>query len=74
MLLKIDELGRLHPGLRPDLHQCGRFNPILPIGNARRLAIMLREAEAELTFQEIQAGHQLTSAELDAAGDWLAKP
>lgn len=49
----------------------GLSDPILPIDNARRLAAMLREAGAELTHQEINAGHQLTSAELDAARIWL---
>jgi predicted esterase len=50
----------------------GLSDPILPIDNARRLAGMLREASAELTFKEINAGHQLTSAELDAARLWFA--
>lgn len=49
----------------------GLSDPILPIDNARRLASMLREAGAELTFHELQAGHQLTSGELDAARVWL---
>ena len=49
----------------------GLSDPILPIDNARRLATMLRDAGAELTFHEIQAGHQLTSPELDAARVWL---
>ncbi len=52
----------------------GLSDPILPIDNARRLAAMLREAGAELTFHEIQAGHQLTSPELDAARIWLNQP
>ena len=50
----------------------GLSDPILPISNARKLASMFREAGADLTFQEIQAGHQLTSAELDDARLWLA--
>ncbi len=49
----------------------GLSDPILPIDNARRLASMLRQAGAELTFHEIQAGHQLTAAELDTARVWL---
>lgn len=49
----------------------GLSDPILPIGNARQLASMLRMAGAELTFSELHAGHQLTSAELDAARVWL---
>ena len=50
----------------------GLSDPILPINNARKLASMFREAGADLTFQEIQTGHQLTSAEIDDARLWLA--
>ncbi len=50
----------------------GLSDPILPIENARRLAKMLRDAGSEVVFHEINAGHQLTSAELDAARIWLA--
>lgn len=49
----------------------GLNDPILPIDNARQLATMFREAGARLAFHELQAGHQLTSAELDAARGWL---
>lgn len=52
----------------------GLSDPILPIDNARKLASMFRQAGANLTFKEIQAGHQLTSGELDAARVWLAAP
>jgi phospholipase/carboxylesterase len=51
----------------------GLSDPILPISNARKLAIMFREAGADLTFQEIPTGHQLTSKELDEVRLWLAK-
>ena len=49
----------------------GLSDPILPIDNARQLAAMLREAGAEVSFQEIKTGHQLTSGEIDAARFWL---
>ncbi len=49
----------------------GLTDPILPIDNARRLASMLRAAGADFTFREIDAGHQITSSELDAARVWL---
>jgi phospholipase/carboxylesterase len=52
----------------------GLSDPILPIDNARKLASMFRDAGADLTFQEILAGHQLTSGELDAARAWFAAP
>ncbi len=51
----------------------GLSDPILPIDNARRLAAMLRETGADVTHQEINTGHQLTSAELDTARTWLTK-
>jgi phospholipase/carboxylesterase len=50
----------------------GLSDSILTIDNARRLVAMLRGAGAEVDFREINAGHQLTSAELDAARDWFA--
>ena len=51
----------------------GLTDPILPIHNARQLASMFREAGAELTHHELQAGHQLTSGDLDATRLWLAE-
>lgn len=50
----------------------GLSDPILPIDNARKLAGMLRDSGAEVTFHELNAGHQPTSGELDAARGWLA--
>lgn len=52
----------------------GIADPILPIENARRLAGMLRTAGAAVDFHEIKAGHQLTSAELSDAREWLEAP
>jgi len=69
----------LVPEKSPDLTGTGIFlasglsDPILPISNARKLATMFREAGADLIFQEIPTGHQLTSKELDDARAWLAK-
>ncbi len=51
----------------------GISDSILPIDNARRLAAMFREAGAEVTHREINAGHQLTAAELEIARLWLAQ-
>lgn len=50
----------------------GLDDPILPIDNARRLARMLIDSGADVAFHEINAGHQLTSAELNAAKTWIA--
>ena len=52
----------------------GVSDPILPIDNARTLARMLRDAGAEVKHLELNTGHQLTSAELDAARIWLTNP
>jgi len=49
----------------------GISDPILPLENARRLAGMLRGGGAEVKHLELPAGHQLTSAELEAARTWL---
>jgi predicted esterase len=49
----------------------GLSDPILPIDNARRLSEMLRDAGADVDYREINAGHQLTSGELAAAGEWF---
>ncbi|MES2439789.1 MAG: alpha/beta hydrolase [Verrucomicrobiota bacterium] len=69
----------LTPGKIPDLKgtrvflASGLSDPILPIDNARRLAVMLRESGAIVTHQEINTGHQLTSDELDTARTWLTE-
>lgn len=69
----------LDPEKSPDLTgtrvflASGLTDPILPIANARRLAGMLRDAGAEVTHQEINTGHQLTSSELDTARSWMEK-
>lgn len=69
----------LTPTNAPDLQgtrvflASGLSDPILPIGNARTLGKMLRDAGADLTHLEINTGHQLTSGELDTAKAWLTK-
>jgi phospholipase/carboxylesterase len=50
----------------------GLSDPILPIDNARQLVSMFRDAGAEVDFHELNAGHQLTSAEPKAARGWLS--
>lgn len=51
----------------------GITDPILPIENARRLASMLRQADADVNHLEINAGHELTAPELATTTTWLAK-
>jgi predicted esterase len=49
----------------------GRYDPIVPVANAERLAAMLRQAGAEVTLDWRETGHQLMRAEIDGARDWL---
>lgn len=49
----------------------GRFDPIVPVENAERLAGILRAAGAEVTLDWQEAGHQLSPAEVAGAGMWL---
>jgi|SRR5205085_8063625 len=45
----------------------GKHDPIIPMENAERLAIMLREAGADVTLRVEEAGHELTRGDLVAA-------
>lgn len=69
----------LVPEKLPDLSGRGVFlasgihDPILPLENARRLAAMLRQSDADVDHLEIETGHQLTSGELDTARRWLSQ-
>lgn len=49
----------------------GISDPILPLENARRLAELLRNANATVKHLELPTGHQLISSELDIARNWL---
>jgi predicted esterase len=49
----------------------GRFDPIVPIANAERLAELLRKAGAEVTMDWREAGHQLQLGEVEEARAWL---
>jgi predicted esterase len=50
----------------------GRYDPIVPVTNAERLAQLLRTAGAEVTLDWREAGHQLQQGEVEAAKAWLA--
>lgn len=69
----------LTPETMPDLAgtsvliSSGEHDPIVPVENAKRLAGLLRNAGAEVTQNIEKAGHQLTSADIEAAKDWLRK-
>ena len=49
----------------------GKYDPIIPMENAERLAIMLRESGAEVALRVEEAGHELTRGDLAAAKTWL---
>lgn len=49
----------------------GRHDPIVPGENTERLAALFRRAGAEVTLDWREVGHQLTEAEVRAAGEWL---
>ena len=50
----------------------GQVDPVVPRANALRLAALLGEAGASVTLHWEQAGHGLTSADVEAARAWLA--
>jgi phospholipase/carboxylesterase len=50
---------------------CGQSDPLIPRGSAERLAALLREAGAAVSYQAVPAGHGLTQTDLDQAGLWL---
>ena len=68
----------LKPAHPPDLAgvsvllAAGRHDPLVPASNIETLAAMLRDAGASTTLRWSDAGHQLTSPEIDDARRWLA--
>jgi phospholipase/carboxylesterase len=51
----------------------GRFDPMIPVPQAERLAEILREAGADVQVEWQEAGHQLTPKDIRAAEAWLAR-
>jgi predicted esterase len=51
----------------------GKHDVIMPMSNARQLASMLRAAGADVTLRFEEAGHELTSRDINAARDWLSQ-
>jgi phospholipase/carboxylesterase len=64
---------------RPDLTgvpiyiSSGRFDPMIPIANAEKLAAMLRESGADVRLAWDDQGHNLIPDEVDAARRWLTQ-
>ena len=67
----------LVPETKPDLSStrvwigAGSNDPIIPTSETKRLAELLRNAGADVTLRHFQAGHELTSADVEAAREWL---
>ncbi len=67
----------LVPDKLPDLSSvrvwigAGDQDPIIPTSETQRLIELLRHAGADVTIRFSNAGHGLTSVEVDTAGQWL---
>ena len=49
----------------------GTDDPIIPTSETKRLAELLRKAGADVTIRHFPAGHELTSADIESAREWL---
>jgi predicted esterase len=49
----------------------GEFDPILPPDNAQRLASMLRQYGADVKYELLRSGHELTRRDVELATEWL---
>jgi predicted esterase len=49
----------------------GSQDPIIPTSETQRLAELLRSAGADVTIRFFDAGHGLTSTEVEMTGQWL---
>jgi phospholipase/carboxylesterase len=58
---------------RPVLILSGAADPIVPAGNAARLAAMLTAAGAVVRHETVPAGHGLSQADLAIAKGWLGR-
>jgi phospholipase/carboxylesterase len=67
----------LYPETQPNLSSvrvwigAGTNDPIIPMSETKTLAELLRNVGADVTIRYFQAGHELTSQDLEAARDWL---
>jgi phospholipase/carboxylesterase len=70
----------LQPKSLPDLRGkriaiiSGRHDPIVPVDQPETLAAMFRAAGAEVELHWLEAGHQLSGADLRLAGQFLSVP
>ena len=67
----------LYPETQPNLSSvrvwigAGIKDPIIPMSEAKALAELLRNAGADVTIRDFQAGHELTMADIESAREWL---
>ncbi len=75
----LTELMPLKMGQLPDLTcrsiliTTGRFDRVIPWAETQRLVRTLKKAGASVEVIDTDAGHELTSADVEAARAWLAK-
>ena len=55
----------------PVLIVSGASDPIIPASNAKRLATMLKDANADVTHETLPTGHNLTQNDVTIATKWL---
>ncbi|MCA6112389.1 alpha/beta hydrolase [Bradyrhizobium cenepequi] len=57
----------------PVLIASGQMDPIVPTSNSAKLAEMLLEAGADVTYRTLPVGHQLSQADVVLTRDWLER-
>jgi len=69
----------LVPEKMPDLSSvrvwigAGNQDPVIPTSETQRLVELLRSARAEVAIHFVNAGHGLTSTEVETASQWLSE-
>jgi len=51
----------------------GASDPIVPVSEPKKLAELLREAEADVTIRFFHSGHELSPDDVDSAREWLRR-
>ena len=60
-------------GGMPVLIASGQMDPIVPSSNSAKLAEMLLDAGADVTYRTLPVGHQLSRADLAVTREWLER-
>jgi phospholipase/carboxylesterase len=56
----------------PVLILAGNYDELIPVDRAGLLAALLGEAGADVTYETLHSGHELTGEDLALAAEWLA--